>query len=381
MCRMLRVLPGFALLLCGLFFDGPALRAQEAATIDQEPAVRFEQGPGYYNYAAFCRTPKDFSAEVPKTGLPLDKIEFAIGWYVKGSITRAGGASPEIDGRIVVSPHHVRFIPADPQNAGQYFDIAHGEAELQHSHGDPGGSLRGKDVALRFELRKICPKCAAGAAAPEGGNGALLDQEFALLNDTITRFESGWRTTYRMSKGEPADMPSGTAPASVAASASPRTSPLAASVSGTSPGVSFLPASATRPTVTGIAPPSARASISTPGMGMPTGRLVKIGAGAADGLLVRKVPPSYPLEAKLVRLEGTVVLHAVIDRTGEVSQVNALSGPPLLESAAVDAVKQWQYKPYAVNGQAVDVETTIEVVFALDGNRPATRAQNARARQ
>ena len=114
---------------------------------------------------------------------------------------------------------------------------------------------------------------------------------------------------------------------------------------------------------------------------MPTGRLVKIGAGAADGLLVRKVPPSYPLEAKLVRLEGTVVLHAVIDRTGEVSQVNALSGPPLLESAAVDAVKQWQYKPYAVNGQAVDVETTIEVVFALDGNRPTTRVQNARARQ
>ncbi len=380
MSRMLRILLGFALLLCGLLSNGPFLPAQEPATIDSEPAVRFEQTPGYYNYAAFCRTPKDFSAEMPKTGLPLDKIEFAIGWYVKGSVTRAGAASPEIDGRIVVSQHHVRFMPADAQNAGQYFDIPHGEAELQHSHGDPGGSLRGKDVALRFDLRKICLKCAPGAAVPEGLNAGMLDQEFALLNDTITRFESGWRTTYRISKGEPADMPSGTAPASIA-SASPRTSTPAAPGAGASPAVSFATSIAPKPTVTGIAPPSTRASISTPGMGMPTGRLVKIGAGAADGLLVRKIPPSYPLEAKLVRLEGTVVLHAVIDRTGEVSQVNALSGPPLLESAAVDAVRQWQYRPYAVNGQAVDVETTIEVVFALDGNRPTTHAQTARARQ
>ena len=104
---------------------------------------------------------------------------------------------------------------------------------------------------------------------------------------------------------------------------------------------------------------------------------MKIGSGAADGLLVRKIPPSYPLEAKLVRLEGTVVLHAVIDSAGEVSQVNALSGPPLLESAAVDAVKQWQYRPFSQNGQPVDVETTIEVVFALDGSHSAGRAQSA----
>lgn len=376
MIRMLRISLGFALLLCGLLPGVQRVRAQEPATIDSEPAVRFQQSSGYYNYAAFCRTPKDYSAQIPKNGLPLDQIEFGIGWYVKASVTHAGGVSPEIDGRIVVSPHHVRFMPADPQNAGHYVDIPRGEAELQHSRGEPGGSLRGKDAVVRFELRKICLTCGPGAAAPAEGNGALLDQEFALLNDTISHFESGWRTTYHMSKGEPAAMPSGSQPASVAASVTQRPSPEtrrpAESAASTSPAVSFAPASVTS------AP--AHPPVSAPGIGMPT-RLVKIGAGAADGLLVRKVPPSYPLEAKLVRLEGTVVLHAVIDRAGEVSQVNALSGPPLLESAAVDAVKQWQYRPYAVNGQAVDVETTIQVVFALDGNRPTTRPQSARARQ
>ena len=389
MIRMLRISLGFAFLLCGLLSGVERVRAQEPATIDSEPAVRFQQSSGYYNYAAFCRTPKDYSAQLPKNGLPLDQIEFGIGWYVKASVTHAGGVSPEIDGRIVVSPHHVRFMPADPQNAGHYVDIPRNEAELQHSRGEPGGSLRGKDAVVRFELRKICLTCGSGAAAPAEGNGALLDQEFALLNDTISHFESGWRTTYRMSKGEPAAMPSGSQPASVAASAPQRPSPEtrrpADSASGASPAVSFAPpAAASKPVAANpnpVASAAAHAPVSAPGMGMPSGRLVKIGAGAADGLLVRKVPPSYPLEAKLVRLEGTVVLHAVIDRAGEVSQVNALSGPPLLESAAVDAVKQWQYRPYAVNGQAVDVETTIQVVFALDGNRPTTRPQNARARQ
>jgi protein TonB len=111
-------------------------------------------------------------------------------------------------------------------------------------------------------------------------------------------------------------------------------------------------------------------------IGGPKAKPVKI--SSADGLLVKKVPPDYPLEAKLVRLEGTVVLRAVIDSSGEVAEVNAVSGPPLLESAAVDAVKHWQYRPYAVNGRPVDVETTIAVVFALDGTHPVNRAQSLR---
>ena len=82
--------------------------------IDSEPAVRFEQSPGYFNYAAFCRTPKEFSAQIPKSGLPLDKIEFGIGWYVTATVTRSAGASPEVDGMIVVSAHTSVSCPQSP---------------------------------------------------------------------------------------------------------------------------------------------------------------------------------------------------------------------------------------------------------------------------
>jgi protein TonB len=89
-------------------------------------------------------------------------------------------------------------------------------------------------------------------------------------------------------------------------------------------------------------------------------------------MLVKKVPPVYPLQAKVARVQGTVVLSATIAKTGEVSEVNVVSGPALLLSAAVDAVKQWQYRPYSVNGQPVEIETTIQVVFA-DGIQTAAR--------
>lgn len=379
MSRMLRISLPVALLLTGWLHVGSILRAQEPATIDSEPAVRFEQSPGYFHYAAFCRTPKAFTAQMPKSGLPLDQIEYGIGWYVRGSVTRtagaAGVASPEVDGRIVVSPHHVRFVPSSPQFAGQYFDIPHGEVELEHSPGHPDAVLKGKDVALSFQLRKICLTCQVGAPVPPGLNAALLDQEFALLSDTLTQFESGWRKTYRLSKGGSAEVASGNRPASTEHPARESKRP-GNSDPAESPAISFEPSKQVNPA--SLATSHTRASISPPTMGLPSARPVRITSGAADGLLVKKVPPSYPLDAKLVRLEGTVVVKAVIDRSGEVSEVNALSGPPLLESAAIDAVKQWQYRPYAVNGEPVDVETTIEVVFALDGSHPAPRGQSAR---
>src|SRR5579863_3051285 len=225
MSRMLRISLPFALFLCGVVHDEPLLQAQEPATIDSEPAVRFEQSPGYFNYAAFCRTPKEFSAQIPKSGLPLDKIEFGIGWYVTATVTRTKGASPEVDGRIVVSPHHVRFMPRNPQFADEYEDFPRGEVEFKHSPGEPDASLRSKDVVLDFRFSKICVTCAPGTPVPPGSNTALLEREFALVGETLTQFESGWRTTYRLSKGAPIDSPSSKQSARVAASTAPHPSP------------------------------------------------------------------------------------------------------------------------------------------------------------
>ena len=372
-------------LVITLLFCGHVLCAQEPATIDSAPAVRFEQSPGYFHYAAFCRTPKEFSAQIPKSGLPLDKIEFGISWYVRASVVRPAGAAPEVDGRIVISPHHVRFMPADAQFAAQYVDLPRGEVELNRSPGQPDASLRSKDITVNFKFRKICSSCAPDTPVPAGLNAARLEQEFALLDDTITHFESGWRTTYRLSKGVPVEAASGNLSASTASTTSratraPKTT--TASNADVSSGERFVPSEA------GISSPAAANAATVPNRsadalassgpvvpGTPKGRTVKISSGAASGRLVKQVQPSYPLEAKLVRLEGTVILHAIIDRTGEMSEVYALSGPPLLESAAVDAVKQWQYRPYVVNGKPMDVETTIEVTFALDGSHPLAKSR------
>jgi protein TonB len=87
-----------------------------------------------------------------------------------------------------------------------------------------------------------------------------------------------------------------------------------------------------------------------------------------EGLLIQKVTPAYPEIAKLARQQGTVVLHAIIGRDGRIEQLQAISGPPLLIKAAADAVGQWRYRPYILNGQPVEVETQIIVNFRLGGS-------------
>jgi len=86
-----------------------------------------------------------------------------------------------------------------------------------------------------------------------------------------------------------------------------------------------------------------------------------------EGLLIRKVTPIYPEIAKLSHQQGTVSLHAIIGRDGTIQQLQAVSGPPLLIKAAIDAVQQWRYRPYMLNGQAVEVDTQITVKFILGG--------------
>jgi protein TonB len=87
----------------------------------------------------------------------------------------------------------------------------------------------------------------------------------------------------------------------------------------------------------------------------------------SEGLLIRKVTPAYPQIAMVARQQGTVLLHAIIGRDGTIQQLQAVSGPPLLIKAAMDAVAQWRYRPYVLNGQPVEVDTQITVNFKLGG--------------
>jgi periplasmic protein TonB len=87
-----------------------------------------------------------------------------------------------------------------------------------------------------------------------------------------------------------------------------------------------------------------------------------------EGMLIRKVQPVYPPLAKSVRIQGPVILDAVISKAGTIERLQLVSGHPMLVPAALEAVTQWRYRPYVLNGEAIEVETRITVNFILQEN-------------
>lgn len=95
---------------------------------------------------------------------------------------------------------------------------------------------------------------------------------------------------------------------------------------------------------------------------------IRVSSGVTQGLLTRKVEPQYPQMAKIARVQGAVVLAALIGKDGTIQNLHVVStASPLLNQAAIDAVKQWKYRPYILNGEPVDVDTTVTVNFTLSG--------------
>ncbi len=619
---MRQMLVGAGLLLWGLLLEVAILPAQEPVFISGDQAVRFEQAPGFFHYAAMCRTATEFKIQIPPNRSPREMTESAVCWYVMGSKTRTTGGAKEssqpASGKLIISEHHVRFIPYDASLASLYMDLHPQEIEMKHEPGQAFALLGTREIEFNFRFSKLCPTCTLGTPTPAGLNPALLEQEFKLVNDSLRNFHSGWARIYALSSkirievlaanqprptDSPADLrfygnlnlqlaefcsepakscigsfatyetckalsrgsdcgqqpscsascavslhdlqslqarpcvqldqqgasllpdwsqlsrqnnpgspsakplpagvvdiqytsgsnpppgvgctlqasylrasragpgnpnqpgsvlasksgpagsakptdipsarPSGASSASSNALASARPiSPASAQPSAfsparpraaTAPKPAFIPsakpggASSASPTVissarsttpapakpnalssarSGAVPAETSAALTNarpsdldfpkssaipspkpalvasaqPGVISSTTpaaqpkresrNALKISRETAVGMLVKKVSPAYPLEAKVARVQGTVVLNATISTTGEVSSVDVVSGPPLLQSAAADAVKQWQYKPFSFNGQPVEVETTIHVVFG-EGSSPA----------
>jgi len=94
---------------------------------------------------------------------------------------------------------------------------------------------------------------------------------------------------------------------------------------------------------------------------------VRVSTGVATGLLIKKVTPNYPQLAKQARIQGQVVLQAEISKDGTIQNLQLISGHPMLAPAAIEAVRQWRYKPYLLNGEPVAVETQVVVNFSLSG--------------
>jgi len=92
---------------------------------------------------------------------------------------------------------------------------------------------------------------------------------------------------------------------------------------------------------------------------------IRVGGQVQNARLISQIKPVYPPLARQARIQGTVRLHAVIAKDGSVQRLEVLSGHPLLVQAALDAVRQWRYQPTLLNGEPVEVETTVDVVFTL----------------
>lgn len=92
---------------------------------------------------------------------------------------------------------------------------------------------------------------------------------------------------------------------------------------------------------------------------------MRVSSGVTAGFLIKKVEPIYPLGAKSDHVQGTVVLHAVIDKEGNIIDLEAISGPVELVPTSVNAVRQWKYRPYLLKGEPIELDTTIEVRYKL----------------
>ncbi len=97
----------------------------------------------------------------------------------------------------------------------------------------------------------------------------------------------------------------------------------------------------------------------------PRVKRLKMGGQVMTKQLKHKVNPAYPKEAQDQRIQGTVRLHIIVGKDGKVMQAETMSGHPVLAQAALDAVRKWEYKPILLNGEPVEVDTTVDVVFSL----------------
>jgi protein TonB len=101
------------------------------------------------------------------------------------------------------------------------------------------------------------------------------------------------------------------------------------------------------------------------GVHLATPQRIRVSQGVSTGLLLHKVNPIYPEEAKRAGIQGTVVLKAEISKEGRIADLQVISGPEELAPAAIGAVQQWRYRPYLLMGNPMAVETTIQVNFVL----------------
>ncbi len=208
----------------------------------------------------------------------------------------------------------------------------------------------------------------ASASQPANQPAAVAAKPSAATDDTESAREDTRSTA--PSSAKPASSASADS-GKPAATAKPEPAPLVVK-GGAEPKVAkaTAPDAPAAPSMIGIATPGAGGSLpnivdNTGIAPKPILQSLNVSQGVSQGLLMKKVQPIYPRTALTMHVEGTVQLMATIAKSGDITAIKVLSGPPQLTSAASDAVKQWKYKPYLLNGEPVEIQTQVTVVFRL----------------
>ncbi len=123
------------------------------------------------------------------------------------------------------------------------------------------------------------------------------------------------------------------------------------------------PISPSSPTAPGLADASSSSTPAAETGGQPL--KLRVSQGVMEGNIVHRVEPVYPPEARRNHIQGTVLLQATIGKDGRIHDVKAISGPPELIEASIGAIQQWRYRPYLLQGNPVQVETTIKIQFHM----------------
>jgi protein TonB len=118
--------------------------------------------------------------------------------------------------------------------------------------------------------------------------------------------------------------------------------------------------------INSAAPSSPHVTVGPPAA-KPSSERLRLSSGVSAGNLIAPMRPEYPSIAKAAHVEGTVIIDAIISRSGTIESAHVLSGPPMLQSAALAAVRQARYRPFLLNGQPTEVQTTITINFRMGG--------------
>jgi len=105
--------------------------------------------------------------------------------------------------------------------------------------------------------------------------------------------------------------------------------------------------------------------MAVPKLATATPKRIRVSQGVTKGLLIQKIEPKYPPLALAARIWGEVILKAIITKDGEIKELELVSGHPMLTPAAIAAVRQWRFRPYLLNGDPIEVETTVTVTFKI----------------